>query len=98
MYLRAVDCLSVCDFRNVVALENDDLRVKEIQASEELYVVMYAVFEYFKSSMFDTDHYVEKGSDEITWEKEAKEFEENIKNVCIKFDDLKRILMPEACL
>ena len=52
---------------------------------------MYAVFEYFKSSMFDTDHYVEKGSDEITWEKEAKEFEENIKNVCIKFDDLKRI-------
>jgi len=90
-YLRAVDGLSECDFRNVVALENDDLRVKEIQASEELYVVIYAVFEYLKSSMFDTDHYVEKGSDEITWEKEAKEFEENIKNVCIKFDDLKRI-------
>merc|ERR1719167_1765896 len=46
-YLRAVDGLSECDFRNVVALENDDLRVKEIQASEELYVAMYAVFEYF---------------------------------------------------
>ena len=35
---------------------------------------MYAVFEYFKSSMFDTDHYIEHYKDEITWEKEAKEF------------------------
>ena len=46
-YLRAVDGFSECDFRNVVAHENDDLRVKEIQASEELYIVMYAVFRPF---------------------------------------------------
>ena len=52
---------------------------------------MYVFFEYFKSSIFDTDHYIEHYKDEITWEKEAKEFEENIKNVCTKFDDLKRI-------
>jgi len=92
-YLRAEDGLSECDFRNVIALENDDLRAKEIQASEELYVAMYAVFEYFQSLMFNTEHYVEKESDETTWENEVKQFKLNIRNVCTKFDDLKRIFI-----
>ena len=46
---------------------------------------------YVNFRLLPSDQYIEHYKDEITWEKIAKKFEENIKNVYTKFDDLKSI-------